>query len=138
MSFIKKICLLLIILLSFSFSYSQSLFKLEVEIKGLKNNSGRIMLQLLDEKNKIISQKMGMINSRSSDIIINNLKPGKYAIRFYHDENLDGHLDSNFIGKPTEGYGYSNNVKSSYGEPPLKDIIFSLSSDKKLVLQPNY
>lgn len=96
------------------------------------------MLQLFDENNKIISQKMGMIASRSSKIIICSLKPGKYAIRYYHDENLDGHLDSNFIGKPTEGYGYSNNVKGKYGEPPFKEIIFSINSNKKMILQPNY
>lgn len=81
---------------------------------------------------------MGMITSRSSEIIINNLKPGKYAIRFYHDENVDGHLDSNFIGKPTEGYGYSNNVKGKFGEPPLKDIIFSMKANTKIVLQTFY
>ena len=96
------------------------------------------MLQLFDENNKIISQKMGMITSRSSKIIICNLKPGKYAIRYYHDENLDGHLDSNFIGMPTEGYGYSNNAKGKYGEPPFKDQIFRLTADTKLVLEPYY
>lgn len=135
---LNKFLLILTLLLSACFSFAQNNLNLEIEINGLKNNSGRIMLQLLDENNKIISQKMGMITNRSSKIIICNLKPGTYAIKYYHDENLDGHLDSNFIGVPSEGYGYSNNVKGKFGEPPFKDILFSMKSDKKLVLEPYY
>lgn len=138
MFLIKKTFLLCVLLLSFNFSFSQNSVSLEVDIKGLKNNTGRIMLRLFDENNKIVSQKMGMITLKSSKIIICNLKPGKYAVRYYHDENLDGHLDTNFIGIPAEGYGYSNNAKGRFGEPPLKDQIFTLSANKKITLEPVY
>lgn len=37
------------------------------------------------------------------------LAPGKYAIRVMHDENDNGKLDTNAVGMPIEGYGFSNN-----------------------------
>jgi uncharacterized protein (DUF2141 family) len=38
-----------------------------------------------------------------------DLPPGTYAVRVMHDENDNGELDKNFMGLPTEGYGFSNN-----------------------------
>jgi uncharacterized protein (DUF2141 family) len=43
-------------------------------------------------------------------IPISNLNSGKYAVRYYHDENLNGKMETNLVGKPTEGYRFSNNV----------------------------
>ena len=31
---------------------------------------------------------------------------GKYALAVVHDENMDGKLDTNWLGIPTEGYGF--------------------------------
>lgn len=42
-------------------------------------------------------------------LIFKDLAPGKYAIRVMHDENDNGKLDTNAVGMPTEGYGFSNN-----------------------------
>ena len=38
-----------------------------------------------------------------------NLPPGTYAAKVMHDENDNGKLDTNFMGMPIEGYGFSNN-----------------------------
>ncbi len=38
-----------------------------------------------------------------------NLAPGQYAVQVVHDENDNNELDSNFIGIPSEGYGFSQN-----------------------------
>jgi len=38
-----------------------------------------------------------------------DLAPGAYAVQVFHDENGNNKLDSNFLGIPTEGYGFSNN-----------------------------
>jgi uncharacterized protein (DUF2141 family) len=37
------------------------------------------------------------------------LPAGSYAVQVLHDENRNGKLDSNFMGIPVEGYGFSNN-----------------------------
>lgn len=36
------------------------------------------------------------------------LAAGTYAVMVMHDENGNGRLDTNFVGMPIEGYGFSN------------------------------
>ena len=43
--------------------------------------------------------------------VFEGLAPGKYAVMVIHDENLNGKLDSNFLGIPSEGYGFSQNPR---------------------------
>lgn len=45
----------------------------------------------------------------AATIAFPGLAPGDYAVMVMHDENDNGTLDKNFIGMPTEGYGFSNN-----------------------------
>lgn len=57
-----------------------------------------------------------------------NLPYGDYAVSVYHDENLNGDMDSGFMGIPKEPYGFSNNAKSSFGPPKWRDVKFSIKS----------
>ena len=41
--------------------------------------------------------------------VFQDLKPGAYAVMITHDENGNGQLDTNAMGMPLEGYGFSNN-----------------------------
>jgi uncharacterized protein (DUF2141 family) len=43
--------------------------------------------------------------------VFEGLAPGKYAVMVIHDENENGKLDSNFMGIPSEGYGFSQNPR---------------------------
>jgi len=117
-------------------SFSQ--FKLEVEITGLKNNKGNLMLQLLNSKEEALKQEMSKITDNKCSFTFNDLLPGQYAIRYYHDENLNGKMDTNFVGKPTEGYGFSNNVIGKMGPPPFEKWIFEVKDDLKIILKATY
>ena len=117
-------------------SFSQC--KLEVEISDIRNNTGNIMLQFFDANEKVISQEMSPIKENKCSITIKDLKPGKYAVRYYHDENLNGKMETNLVGKPTEGYGFSNNVTGKFGAPPFEKWLFEIAGDKKIVLIPTY
>lgn len=48
--------------------------------------------------------------------------PGTYAVAVFHDENNNHHLDTNFLGLPTEGYGFSNNAAISLGPPKFEAV----------------
>jgi uncharacterized protein (DUF2141 family) len=117
-------------------SYSQ--YKLEIEITGIRNNTGIVMLQLFDENEKVISQEKIPIIDNKCSFTISNLKPGKYAVRYYHDENLNGKMETNIVGKPTEGYGFSNNVTGKFGPPPFQKWLIEIKSDTKITLIPTY
>lgn len=96
------------------------------------------MLQLFDSTEKVLNQEIGIIKDSTCSFTFTELKTGKYAIRYYHDENLNGKMDKNMMGKPTEGYGFSNNVIGKFGPPPFEKWIFELSSDKKVILKATY
>jgi uncharacterized protein (DUF2141 family) len=117
-------------------SYSQ--FRLDIEILELRNSKGNIMLQFFDATEKILIQERIAITDNKCSFSIPDLKPGKYAVRYYHDENMNGKMETNLVGKPTEGYGFSNNVIGKFGPPPFEKWLFEFNEDKKSVLKPTY
>jgi len=117
-------------------SFSQ--FRLNIEILELRNNNGNIMLQLFDSTQKVLTQEKCIIIDNKSSFSVPNLRPGKYAVRYYHDENMNGKMETNLVGKPTEGYGFSNNVIGKFGPPPFVKWLFEVTGDKKIILKPTY
>ncbi len=75
---------------------------------------------------------------RCCSFTINNLVAGKYAVRFYHDENMNGVMETNLVGKPTEGYGFSNNVTGRFSMPPFEKWLFEMNDDKKIAINAVY
>ena len=132
-----KLFTALVVLLMISDS-AMSQFRIDIEISEIKNNTGAIMLQLFDENEKVLTQEMAAIKDKTCSFSIINLKPGKYAARYYHDENMNGKMETNLVGKPTEGYGFSNNVIGKFGPPPFEKWIFEVTGDKKILLKPTY
>jgi uncharacterized protein (DUF2141 family) len=113
-------------------------FTLNIEIKDLRNNTGKIMLQVFDEKEKVINQEISDIKEKSCLFTIKNLTAGKYAVRFYHDENMNQTMETNMVGNPTEGYGFSNNVTGRFSMPPFGKWLFSLNADTTIGLKVVY
>jgi len=115
-----------------------SQFKLDIVISDIRNDKGNIMLQLFDEHGDVINQGQKQVNDNMCSFCFPNITPGKYAVRYYHDENLNGKMETNVLGKPKEGYGFSNNVVGKFGPPPFKKWLFELTGDEKIVLKPTY
>jgi uncharacterized protein (DUF2141 family) len=53
-----------------------------------------------------------------------DIAPGMYALVAVHDENMNGKLDTNCLGVPTEGYGFSNKAKALLGSPSFSAANF--------------
>ena len=47
-------------------------------------------------------------------------------------------METNLLVKPTEGYGFSNNVIGKFGPPPFEKWLFEVNENKKIVLKPTY
>ena len=54
-----------------------------------------------------------------------DIPPGTYALAVIHDENMNGKLDTNALGIPTEGYGFSNDVRGLFGAPAFSAASFA-------------
>ncbi len=62
----------------------------------------------------------------SVTFIFKNLPPGKYAVSAFHDLNANAKLDTNFVGKPTEPYGFSRDAHGMFGPPAFDDAHIDL------------
>lgn len=112
--------------------------KLKIEITGMRNDTGLIMLQLLDENKNIINQAKGVIRYSKTVISFENLVPGLYAFQYFHDENLSGVMETGPLGKPKEGYGFSNNATGPFGPKPFKEWLLRISGDMNVTVGIRY
>ena len=127
-----------IVLFSFYAFSQEKVVTLNLEISGLRNNKGNILLQLADSIGSLVSKKSEKISGNKCILQFNELKPGKYAIRYFHDENANDTLDTNWMGIPIEGYGFSNNAIAIFGPPSLNKRLFEVRSNLKISLKPKY
>lgn len=58
--------------------------------------------------------------------VFKGLEPGEYAVSAFHDLNANDKLDRNFVGKPKEPYGFSNNARGMFGPPEFDEARFRL------------
>jgi len=62
-----------------------------------------------------------------------NIPFGSYAAKSYHDENGNGELDTNFLGIPTEDYGFSKNADGTFGPPDFEEAKFEFRTSKQII-----
>ncbi len=120
-------------------AYSQT-FGLTVTITNIKIIKGEIKLAIYTE-NKFFLQKEGeyrriafKITQSPQKYIITNLPKGDYAIALFQDENSDGKCNTNLLGVPKEGYGFSNNYKPFLSSPSFSDCKFTINDNKALTI----
>jgi uncharacterized protein (DUF2141 family) len=105
---------------------------LKILITGLDNDKGQVMVALCNSEKEFKSDDAAFrsakvrINGKSAEVVFDNLPAGQYAVKVFHDENMNGKLDKNFVGYPTESFGFSNNPVIRFGPPGYKDTVFSV------------
>jgi len=108
-----KLDITLILLLIFSSTvYSQ--VSLTVNITGLKNDNGQVVLLLFKKgqdfgiKEKAFIQfRKQQIKNQNISFEIANLEKGEYAYLVFHDSDKNGEFATNWLGMPKEGIGKS-------------------------------
>lgn len=108
-------------------------FHLEVKVENLKSQRGIVKVCIFANEEdffgralRCIEVKPGMNNQVNARI--ENLPPGTYAVVAYHDLNQNNKLDVNFMGIPSEPYGFSNNPSTLFGPPSFSKASFELNS----------
>jgi uncharacterized protein (DUF2141 family) len=65
------------------------------------------------------------IVNRTAKVTFSGVPSGEYALAVMHDENGNEKLDRNWVGKPTEGYGVSNDAPPRrFGAPEYGEARF--------------
>jgi uncharacterized protein (DUF2141 family) len=118
------------------FSFGQ--FTLKIEISGLESSEGQVLLEFNNEKGEKMMGIAQSIVENQCLIVVNDLKPGKYAFKYFHDKNVNKKLDLKWMGIPKEGFGFSNNAKGTFGPPSLEKMIFVLEGNMSVKCSPTY
>jgi uncharacterized protein (DUF2141 family) len=128
-----------------SAGYSGSL---EVKFIGINSSKGQICMNLFNGQigfpdggkgAALKAARCTPIVKGNAQMTFTNLPYGNYAISAVHDTNGDTRLNSNFLGIPTEGFGFSNNKVVVNSAPSFGESQFLLSGPKtNLVIKMQY
>ena len=132
---------LVVIAFLFSGYYSNSIEKncsIVVKVDGLKKVQGNIGVMLFnqaegfpDNEDNAFASKVIQVKNSSPTIVFDDLPPGRYAVSLIHDVNGNRDLDKNFIGIPTEPFGFSGNKSIFSGLPKFDEVSFELNTGQK-------
>ncbi len=106
---------------------------IHVRILDIRNSTGTVACALFESPEGFPTEflqsatNITMIAIRDTQARCNflDVPPGTYALAVIHDENMDGKLATNWLGIPTEGYGFSSGATASMSAPSFEDASFS-------------
>jgi len=105
---------------------------IHVKILNIRNSTGTVACALFESRDGFPTEFMRTatkimvmrIRATQARCDFEDIPPGTYALAVVHDENMNGKLDDNWIGVPTEGYGFSNDAKALLGAPSFSAASF--------------
>ena len=112
--------------------------ELSVTIDNVNNDNGSILAQIFkgqDDFKKGIPKGSTMQPAKTGEatLTFNNLEPGEYVVRMFHDDNNNQKMDTNAFGMPIEGYAFSNEAIGNMGPPKYKDMVVVISKEDSKV-----
>jgi uncharacterized protein (DUF2141 family) len=105
---------------------------IHVNILNIRNSTGTIDCALFaspkgfprDVLRSAIVAMVLKIQQTQARCDFEDIPPGTYALAVIHDENMNGKLDTSWLGVPKEGYGFSNDVRATLSPPSFSDASF--------------
>jgi uncharacterized protein (DUF2141 family) len=105
---------------------------IHVKILNIRNSTGTVDCALFESP---VGFPTEFLRSATNVMIIKirktqarcdfeDIPPGTYAMAVIHDENMNGKLDTDWLGIPTEGYGFSNQAEGASGVPSFSGASF--------------
>lgn len=104
-----------------------------MQIEGIRSPQGRLHYAVYDRVENFPTRKGRVatgepdVTGSSLTIRVPGLKPGRYAVAVFHDENGNDEFDQGFLGIPLEDYAFSNNATGFLSAPAFEDAAFSLT-----------
>ena len=103
-----------------------------VSVTNIKTDQGQLRVELFQRdgwlKKALIRRDLPVAEHWAEGAISTRFEaePGKYAVVVFHDVNGSGDLDTGFMRRPKEPFGFSNGVVPRFGPPRFEDCAFLL------------
>lgn len=135
----------LLALLALALPHAALAEDLTVQIDGLRNGKGNIVVCLWAaaaafpdcESGKAVARQ-SIAATATAPIVFKDIPAGTIAISAFHDENGNDRFDTNFVRMPLEGVGLSNNPKMGFGPPRFKAAAFVPKAGVTLRIKMSY
>ncbi len=107
---------------------------LTLKVEGVETPTGNLMIAVFDSADafdndgEAVRGLMVNVDAKTVTVTVDDLAPGAYAVKMYHDANENGEMDTNMMGMPSESYGFSGN-KGRFGPPPFSKAVVEVSED---------
>jgi uncharacterized protein (DUF2141 family) len=120
--------------------------RLFVRVEGVRSGAGLMAVTLYaNNPRKFLARHGSLYVGRGpahqgvTETCIFVPQPGVYAIAVYHDADGNRKLNRNFVGMPTEGFGFSNNPNTFLGIPAFNAVRVAVrSSGQKISVRLRY
>lgn len=126
-------------------SDGQNTYSVDVKITNLRNNKGRIQLQIYRDQEsfaketpwKVLYISKKEMSGNTLNYRVEGLGAGVYGFALLDDENSNKKMDYGLI-MPIEGFGFSDYYHSSWSRPKFWDFDFYLKSNHKVKMVVRY
>ena len=112
---------------------------LKLVVEGVRNTRGVIGVLVFNspagwpgDVSSAFTSEAVPAQSPETVLEVHNLPAGEYAVVVLHDENLNMKLDRNWLGKPKEQWGMSNNPHFAHSAPSFGSARFPFAGDEEL------
>ncbi|MFT7388607.1 MAG: hypothetical protein ACI8VC_001862 [Candidatus Endobugula sp.] len=106
---------------------------IQVKIPNIKSSAGIVACAIFESSTGFPTE---FLNSASNIVMLKirdtqarcnflDIPPGTYSLVVIHDKNKDGKLGTNFLGVPTEDFGFSADAKALVSAPTFEATSFS-------------
>ena len=105
---------------------------LTVKVEKVSPRGGDVRVALYnsvdytDDKSDPVTDAVVPARPGETIVVLPAVKPGIYAVKLFQDFNRNGQFDMNWIGLPLEKYGFSNDARPTFSEPPFEATKFEL------------
>lgn len=101
---------------------------LTVEVDNVRISKGHVRLDVCPEslflKDNCPASGAAPAHAGRTVVTVAGLRPGRYAVQAYLDENDNQKVDRALFGIPKEGVGFSNDAPINLSPPKFKDAAF--------------
>ena len=120
---------------------------IHVKILNIRNNNGPVACALFESPDGFPTEYLHFatnimvikVRDKQARCDFLDVPPGTYALAVVHDENMNSKLDTNWLGVPTEGYGFSNDAEAMLSAPSFSAASFPYDGkDLALTISLNY
>jgi uncharacterized protein (DUF2141 family) len=133
----------LLFLLIFGFPQGNDQLTLTISVSGLKPLKGDLYISLHNRPeyfqvaDSAFMKMKVTVNEENEMVLFNDIPAGTYAIALYHDENMNGVMETNEKGIPREGYGFSTKSRF-FGQPKFEQAAFEVTDNMTIEIKMGY